>query len=363
MAERLIATGTFSLVYQVSRKHESDQSRKFALKRCFIMDDFALRRILQECRVLEKVSNKSPFLPTLYSVFIVNTSVAIVMTAGCGIDLSELLFLRKTMDETAMRFYAVEMLCGLEHLHALKIVYVDMKPENIILKTTGHIMLTDFDHALDISSGPKHHPNYAAGTLCFKSPELANGHLIDEKSDIWSWASILVELIDGYVCDASLPQQVLLKEAEKRTVTMKSFKKYSENLQRLLDSCFQINVTLRPTVAEIKGHKFFEGISWDDVTSGGLLPPFEISDYDFHVLEHSNSYKAFDPLVLNNFYESEMIDIDDKIKRSDGSYSYRKYDQNTEGLRRAGRTEENIIALFSKFPRMFSDYSTGSVNP
>ncbi|KAL2532041.1 Serine/threonine-protein kinase WAG2 [Abeliophyllum distichum] len=55
----------------------------------------------------------------------------------------------------AIRFYAAEVLLALEYLHAHGIVYCDFKPENILIREDGHIMLTDFDLCFDTDVSPK----------------------------------------------------------------------------------------------------------------------------------------------------------------------------------------------------------------
>ncbi|GJN27888.1 hypothetical protein PR202_gb15950 [Eleusine coracana subsp. coracana] len=52
------------------------------------------------------------------------------------------------------RFYAAEVVIGLEYLHCLGVIYRDLKPENILLQEDGHIVLTDFDLSFLTPSKP-----------------------------------------------------------------------------------------------------------------------------------------------------------------------------------------------------------------
>eukprot|EP01018_Ginkgo_biloba_P004185 Gb_29387 [translate_table: standard] len=52
------------------------------------------------------------------------------------------------------KFYAAEVLLALEYLHMLGVVYRDLKPENVLVREDGHIMLSDFDLSLRCAVSP-----------------------------------------------------------------------------------------------------------------------------------------------------------------------------------------------------------------
>lgn len=53
------------------------------------------------------------------------------------------------------RFYAAEIILALEYLHMMGIIYRDLKPENVLVREDGHIMLSDFDLCLKCDVVPK----------------------------------------------------------------------------------------------------------------------------------------------------------------------------------------------------------------
>ncbi|XP_027120175.1 serine/threonine-protein kinase RHS3 isoform X1 [Coffea arabica] len=97
-----------------------------------------------------------PFLPTLYSYFETEKFYCLVMEFCSGGNLHTLRQKQpnKYFSEDAARFYASEVLLALEYLHMLGIVYRDLKPENVLVRDEGHIMLSDFDLSLRCSVSP-----------------------------------------------------------------------------------------------------------------------------------------------------------------------------------------------------------------
>ncbi|KAL8461790.1 hypothetical protein ACS0TY_032226 [Phlomoides rotata] len=97
-----------------------------------------------------------PFLPTLYTYFETDKFYCLVMEFCSGGNLHTLRQKQpnKHFTEEAARFYASEVLLALEYLHMLGIVYRDLKPENVLVREEGHIMLSDFDLSLRCSVSP-----------------------------------------------------------------------------------------------------------------------------------------------------------------------------------------------------------------
>jgi serine/threonine protein kinase len=73
-----------------------------------------------------------------------------------GGELFELLHKQpnKRFTEPHARFYTAEVLLALQYLHLLGFIYRDLKPENVLLHVSGHVLLTDFDLSFCASSRP-----------------------------------------------------------------------------------------------------------------------------------------------------------------------------------------------------------------
>ncbi|KAL5574852.1 hypothetical protein UlMin_016551 [Ulmus minor] len=113
-----------------------------------------LLRAQTEREILQSLDH--PFLPTLYTHFETEKFSCLVMEFCPGGDLHTLRQKQpgKHFPEQAVKFYVAEVLLALEYLHMLGIVYRDLKPENVLVREDGHIMLSDFDLSLRCTVSP-----------------------------------------------------------------------------------------------------------------------------------------------------------------------------------------------------------------
>ncbi|XP_029119147.1 serine/threonine-protein kinase RHS3 isoform X2 [Elaeis guineensis] len=146
--------GDIGSVYLVELRGTGAYFAMKVMDRATIISRNKLLRAQTEREILSLLDH--PFLPTLYSHFETEKFYCLVMEYCSGGNLHSLRQKQpnKYFSEQAARFYASEVLLALEYLHMLGVVYRDLKPENVLVREEGHIMLSDFDLSLRCSVSP-----------------------------------------------------------------------------------------------------------------------------------------------------------------------------------------------------------------
>ncbi|PNT01278.1 hypothetical protein POPTR_015G093400v4 [Populus trichocarpa] len=119
----------------------------------------AIRNKLQRAEMEKEILGMldHPFLPTLYAEFEASHYSCLVTEYCPGGDLYAARQRQpwKRFSISSAKFYAAETLLALEYLHMMGIVYRDLKPENVLVREDGHIMLSDFDLSFKCDVVPK----------------------------------------------------------------------------------------------------------------------------------------------------------------------------------------------------------------
>lgn len=96
--------------------------------------------------------------------------------------------------ENRTRFYAAEIIIAIEYMHLNGIIYRDLKPENVLLDSDGHVKLTDFGLSKLGVMGNKNTDTFC-GTPEYLAPEIAMHKPHGKAVDWWSLVRI-VKLIE-----------------------------------------------------------------------------------------------------------------------------------------------------------------------
>ncbi|KAG8363784.1 hypothetical protein BUALT_Bualt19G0058300 [Buddleja alternifolia] len=234
-----------------------------------------------------------PFLPTLYTSFQTPTHVCLITDFCPGGELFALLDKQplKMFKEDSARFYAAEVVIGLEYLHCLGIIYRDLKPENILLQKDGHVVLTDFDLSFKTSCKPQviKHPqpkkrrsmsqpppmffaepntqsNSFVGTEEYIAPEIITGEGHSSAIDWWAVGILLYEMLYGRTPFRGKNRQKTFANILHKDLTFPSSIPVSLAARQLIHALLNRDPSSRlgsnGGANEIKQHPFFREINW-----------------------------------------------------------------------------------------------------
>merc|ERR1719221_204399 len=148
----------------------------------------------------------SPFVIRLYETFNGTQSLYFLLELALGGELYAT-YNRKSMFGSTKHamFYVAGTVLAFEHLHSLKVIYRDLKPENLLLTEKGHLKLTDMGLA-KVVIGKTH---TTCGTPDYFAPEVIDaGKGYTSAVDWWMVGILLFELLAGHApFEAASPMQ------------------------------------------------------------------------------------------------------------------------------------------------------------
>lgn len=142
---KLLGRGGIGQVYLVQLRNTDKLYAMKVLTKDEMIQRNKVKRVMTEREILATANH--PFIVTMYASFQTNVHLCFVMEYCAGGEFFRVLQKqpRRRLRETAVRFYAAEVILALEYLHHMGFIYRDLKPENILMRDNGHISLTDFD--------------------------------------------------------------------------------------------------------------------------------------------------------------------------------------------------------------------------
>lgn len=257
----------------------------------FMCPSVVVLSLMSEKRIFEMINSSGhPFLVNLYGCFQTEDHVCFVMEYLPGGDLMIHIH-NDSFSEEQTRFYSACVVLALEFLHLKKIIYRDLKLDNILMDADGFVKITDFGLCKEgIGHGDR--TSTFCGTPEFLAPEVLTDDNYTRAVDWWGLGVLIFEMLvgespfpgedeeevfdsivnDDIVYPASIPPDAV-------AILQKLLKR--NPLKRLGSGERDAN--------EIKGQKFFESIDWEALLSKQLKPPFLPS------IKQSVDVSNFDP--------------------------------------------------------------------
>ncbi|ESN92276.1 hypothetical protein HELRODRAFT_89736 [Helobdella robusta] len=286
----VLGRGHFGKVILSQFKNTGDYYAIKALKKGDIIAREEVDSLMSEKHIFEIANaTKHPFLVNLLACFQTPEHVCFVMEYARGGDLMMHIH-ADVFTEPRSVFYAGCVVLGLQYLHNHKIVYRDLKLDNLLLDADGFVKIADFGLCKE-NMGFGDRTTTFCGTPEFLAPEVLTEPSYTRAVDWWGLGVLIFEMLVGEapfpgddeeeVFDSIVNEEVKYPRflsAEATTIMKRLMRKNPE--KRLGSS--------EADAEDIKKQAFFRNVNWEDLLAKRVKPAF------VPIIKHAEDVSNFD---------------------------------------------------------------------
>jgi CRP-like cAMP-binding protein len=271
----LLGCGGFGTVELYEHKASSETYALKGLSKGYIVKTGMQDSVMNEKNIL--MMTNSPFIIKLHETYNGAQSLYFLLEPALGGELYAT-YNRKRFhgSEAHAKYYTAGTCLAFEHLHERRIIYRDLKPENLLLTEKGHIKLTDMGLAKFVIG-----KTYTTcGTPDYFAPEVIASVGHTNAVDWWTLGVLVFELMAGNPpFESAYPMQIYAKVTKgigKVTFPPKCAGTVGTLIRALLKNEPSERLPMRPGgVQNLKGHHWFEGFDWEKMQNLTLEPPYK----------------------------------------------------------------------------------------
>ncbi|TGZ68455.1 hypothetical protein CRM22_004257 [Opisthorchis felineus] len=272
----VLGRGHFGKVLLTQYKTASHYYAIKALKKAEIIFRNEVDTLLAEKRIFQTITEaRHPFLVNLMACFQTKEHVIFVMEYARGGDLM-LHIQQDVFSEPRAVFYAGCVVLGIGFLHSRKIVYRDLKLDNLLLDSEGYLKMADFGLCKE-GMGPTDRTSTFCGTPEFLAPEILTDRSYTRAVDWWGLGVLIYEMLVG---ECPFPGDSEEEIFENITTQEVRYPRYlSMEATVIMRRLMRRNVNQRlgsssEDAAEVKRQPFFRNLDFDALLERKIPPPF-----------------------------------------------------------------------------------------
>ncbi|XP_018369936.1 PREDICTED: serine/threonine-protein kinase N isoform X3 [Trachymyrmex cornetzi] len=272
----VLGRGHFGKVILSQYRNTGEYFAIKALKKGDIIARDEVESLLSEKRIFEVANTtRHPFLVNLFACFQTEAHVCFVMEYAAGGDLMMHIH-ADVFGEPRAVFYSACVVLGLQYLHENRIIYRDLKLDNLLLDTEGYVKIADFGLCKE-GMGFGDRTGTFCGTPEFLAPEVLTETSYTRAVDWWGLGVLIFEMLVGEspfpgddeeeVFDSIVNDEVRYPRFLSLEAIAIMRRLLRKNPERRLGSSER-------DAEDVKKQAFFRHIAWDDLLLRRVKPPF-----------------------------------------------------------------------------------------
>uniref|UniRef100_A0A3P8YRQ5 protein kinase C n=1 Tax=Esox lucius TaxID=8010 RepID=A0A3P8YRQ5_ESOLU len=286
----VLGRGHFGKVLLAEYRSTGEMFAIKALKKGDIVARDEVDSLMCEKRIFETVNSvRHPFLVNLFACFQTQEHVCFVMEYAAGGDLMMHIH-ADVFSEPRAIFYAACVVLGLQFLHENKIVYRDLKLDNLLLDTEGYVKIADFGLCKE-GMGFRDRTSTFCGTPEFLAPEVLTETSYTRAVDWWGLGVLIFEMLVGESPFPGDDEEEVFDSIVNDEVRYPRFLSTEaiSIMRRLLRRSPERRLGAGERDAEeVKRHLFFRNMDWNGLLAKKVKPPF------VPTIQDSNDVSNFD---------------------------------------------------------------------
>ncbi|XP_030643366.1 serine/threonine-protein kinase N2 [Chanos chanos] len=272
----VLGRGHFGKVLLAEYKRTGKLYAIKALKKGDVVTRDEVDSLMCEKRIFETINaSHHPFLVNLHGCFQTADHVCFVMEYSPGGDLMTHIH-SSIFTDRQTRFYSACVLLGLEFLHLNKIVYRDLKLDNLLMDADGYVRIADFGLCKE-GMGHGDRTSTFCGTPEFLAPEVLTESTYTRAVDWWGLGVLIYEMLVGESPFPGDDEEEVFDSIVNEEVRYPRF--LSPESVSIIQKLLQKDPGKRLGAGEldaieVKRHRFFQGVDWDALLAKRVKPPF-----------------------------------------------------------------------------------------
>mmetsp|Transcript_48011 Transcript_48011/g.88389 ORF Transcript_48011/g.88389 Transcript_48011/m.88389 type:complete len:789 (-) Transcript_48011:16-2382(-) len=259
----LLGKGSFGEVYKVQHRKTGEVYAMKVLRKSKIFSRNLVRYAVTERNLLSYI--KHPFIVRLHYAFQTPTCLVLVLQYCPGGNLAALVAHEGRVAEPLGHLYISEIFLAIEYLHERKVVYRDMKPENVVLDQGSHAMLTDFGLSKEGVEGLQGTRSFC-GSTAYLAPEVLAKAGHGPPVDLYGLGVLLHELLTGQPPYYSRDKKTLLRNIAEASLHIPHY--VSAPAASFIQGMLHRNPAHRlgaQNTSDVRQHPFFDNTDWEAV--------------------------------------------------------------------------------------------------